>query len=890
MSFLRTLTSGLRSLLRKERVERELDEELSGFFELSVNEKIARGMSREDARRAVRLEMGSLEVTKEMVRTAGWECVVEAFWRDIRYGFRKLHKQPAFTALAVLTLALGVGATTAIFSVIHGVLLDPFPYLNADRVAVVQIQDMTVVRPGGRTAFPLPEYLEYEEQNHVFDEVIGGNHEDVLLMTGEGPEQYDGAYVTPNTFRFLGVPALVGRGLVPEDAAAGAPPVFVMSHKMWRSHFNLDPAIVGRSFTLNGVPTTLVGIMPPRFTKFAADLWRAVALDRGNPDINRRSFRLQARLKPGVTLKEAEAEIDAIAHRLAALYPKSYPNRFKAQVVSWVDSLIVQFRTTLYTLAAAVGFLLLIACSNVANMLLAKAAAREKEIALRTSLGASRGRVIRQLLVESGLLSLCGAVVGWGFAYGSLQALVPLMPVTLLPSEVVIRLSMPVLAASLALTIATGLLFGLIPAVKAARRDVVESLKDSSKGSSGGFGSARIRNALVVVEVALSLVLLVGAGLLMGSVVALQRVDLGLNPDHILIARVPLPRGQYNTAAAKQRFFEKLLPRLQSLPGVIAAAESTGLPIYGMPIFGRIGGEVDVPGQTHVERWDAIYQLCSEGYFSALGLRLVRGRPLSDFDMKDARRVAVVNQTFASRYFGGVDPIGRQVKLAMLEGSPNGAVENPMFEIVGVIADVKNRGIQEAPMPEVLAPYTVTGAFDRGILVKTVADPGALLNTVRREIWAVDRSVALTFAGTLSEYMRMLSYAEPNFSLIILGAFACIGLILALVGVYSVIAYVVSLRTHEIGIRMALGASRGDVMWMVFGTGLRLIGIGIAVGVLCSFALTRLIAAQLWGISPHDPATLTGVIVVLVLSGIAACYAPARKATTVDPIVALKGE
>src|ERR1041384_1439841 len=304
MPFLRTLTGGLRSLLRKKAVERELDEEVSGYLQMAINQRMTEGMSREDARRAVRIEAGSLEAAKEAVRTAGWEFVVETWWRDIWYGLRRLRKQPAFTGLAVLTLALGVGATTTVFSVIHGVLLDPFPYLNADRVAVVQIQDATVARPGGRTAFPFPEYLEYESQNRVFEEVIGGNHEDVLLMTGEGPEQYDGAFVTPNTFRFLGVPALAGRGLEVEDAAPGAPPVFVMSHKMWRSRYNLDPSIVGRSFILNGVPTTLVGIMPPRFTKFAADLWRAVPLDRGNPDINRRSFRLQARLKPGGTFKK----------------------------------------------------------------------------------------------------------------------------------------------------------------------------------------------------------------------------------------------------------------------------------------------------------------------------------------------------------------------------------------------------------------------------------------------------------------------------------------------------------------------------------------------------------------------------------------------------------
>jgi putative ABC transport system permease protein len=890
MPLLGNLTGGLRSLFRKESVERELDEELRAYLEMATNEKIKNGMSPEEARRAVRHEVGSLDAAKEAVRTAGWEFVVETWWQDIRYGLRRIMKQPAFTAAAVLTLALGVGATTTIFSVIYGVLLDPFPYVNSDRVAVVQIQDTAIARPVGRTAFPLPEFLDYQAQNHVFDEVIGGGHEDVLITTGEGPEQYDGAYVTPNTFRFLGVPALLGRGLEPADGVPGAPPVFVMSYKMWLGRYNLDRAILGRSFILNNVPTTLVGIMPPRFTKFAADLWRAVPLDGSNPEINRRSFRLQARLKPGVTFKQAEADIDAIAHRLAAIYPKNYPTKFTVRVVSWVDSLIVQFRTTLYTLAAAVGLLLLIACSNVANMLLAKASAREKEIAIRAAIGASRGRVVRQMLIESGLLALCGAAVGWLMAYVGVKTLVPLMPVTLLPSEVVIGLNMSVLVASLIVTVATALLFGLLPAIKVVRHNVVESLKDSSKGTSGGAGGGQLRNALVVVEVALSLVLLVGAGLLMGTVVALQRVDLGLNPDRIFVARVPLPRGQYGTAAAKQRFFQTLLPRLQALPGVVAAAESTGLPIYGFPINARIAGEIDVPGQTHTERWDAAYQLCSEGYFPALSLRLVRGRTLSNFDVNDARKVAVVNETLANHYFGALDPIGRQLKLSMLESLPNGAIENPRFEVVGVIADVKNRGIQEAPMPEVLIPYTVTGAFDRGIIVKTAGDPRTLLNVVRREIWAVDGNVALTFATTLTEYLRQFSYAEPRFSMTILAVFAGIGLVLALIGVYSLIAYVVSQRTQEIGIRMALGASGSDVLWLVLRMGFRLIGTGLAVGILASFAVTRMIAAQLWGVSPHDPATLIEVIVFLVIAGLAACYLPARKATTVDPIVALKIE
>ncbi len=626
---------------------------------------------------------------------------MQTIWQDLRYGLRGLRRQPAFAILAVLTLALGIGAVTTIFSVIQNVLLDPFPYTDAHRVVTIQIHDVTNNRPGGRSGFQVPEFLEYQEQNHVFEEVIGGGNEDVLQTTAEGTEQFTGGYVTPNMFRFLGVPALIGRGITPDDAIAGAPPVFVMAYKMWAAHYNLDPQIIGRTYVLNGVPTTLVGIMPERFTKLAADLWRPLGLNRSDPEASRRYFNFQARLKKGVTLPQAAADLDVIAHRLAQVYPKNYPKQFTVNVVSWVDSLVGQFRKTLYTLAAAVGLLLLIACFNVANMLLARAAAREKEMAVRAALGAGRRRLIRQLLIESLLLAAGGAAVGGLASYGGIKALVTLIPDGLIPREAVIRLNAPVLLFSLAAAACTVLIFGLVPAMQTARPDLVEPLKDSGKGVSGGFRGGKLRNALVIGEVALSLMLLAGAGLLMRSFVLLQQVDLGLNPDNILVARLPLPRGQYDTAAAKHQFFRTLLPRLHALPGVVAATETTTLPPYG-----GIGSEIEIPGKTHPEKWEAMFQLVSDGYFPTLGLRLLRGRLLTEAEVNDVRKVAVVNQTLVNRYFPGEDPLGQRIKFTLLETLPNGTVENPVFEIVGVISDAKNRGIQEPPMPEVFVPYT----------------------------------------------------------------------------------------------------------------------------------------------------------------------------------------
>jgi predicted permease len=658
-----------------------------------------------------------------------------------------------------------------------------------------------------------------------------------------------------------------------------------MAYKMWAKHYNLDPSILGRTFELNGVPTILVGIMPARFTKLGADLWRPVALTRADPQIARRYFMFQARLKPGVTMQQAEADIDLLAHRLAKVYPALYPDRFKVQIVSWVDSLVGSFRKTLYTLAAAVGLLLLISCSNVANMLLSRATAREKEMAIRASLGAGRSVLVRQLLTESLVLGLAGGALGCLFAYAGIKAVVTAIPDGLIPHEAVIRLSGPVLLFSLGISLLTSVLFGLVPALQATRLDIAEPLRDSGKGVSGGFRRGRLRNALVVIEVALSLVLLSGAGLLMRSFVGLQQVDLGFNPENILVARLPLPRLQYQTAAAKQRFFRQLLARLQALPGVRVATETTTLPPYG-----GIRTDIDIPGKTHAERWETIFQLCSEGYFPTLGLRFRRGRPLTEVEVNGARRVAVVNETFIRRYLPKDDPIGQRVKLKMLETMPESPVADPVFEIVGVVADAKNQGIQDAPMPEAFVPYTVTGAFERGILVRTSVEPLPLLNAVRREIWSVDRGVALTLTGSLKGYLKDFSYAEPRFALLLLSVFAGIGLALVATGVYSVIAYTVSRQTHEIGVRMALGAAQSDVLRMVLRMGLRLVGLGLAAGLLTSAAVTRVLSNQLLGVSPRDPVTLIVVVAVVSVAGLAACWFPARRATRVDPLAALRYE
>jgi len=809
---------------------------------------------------------------------------MSSFLQDLRYGLRGLRRQPAFTALAVLALALGIGSATTIFSVIHNVLLDPFPYTDAHRVVQFQIRDTERAQRGGRNMFQVAEFLDYQAQVTVFDAVIAGTFEDVLMTIGEGAEQVQGGVVSGNTFQFLGVPALFGRILTPEDARPGAPAVFVMRHKFWASHFNLDPSIVGRTFVLNGVPTTLVGIMPPRFTKLNADVYRSVTLDRADPATKGEYYMFQARLKPGKTLEDAQAELNVVAQRLSQVYPDNYPKKFTVKAVSWVENIVGPFRQTLYLLAAAVGLLLLIACANVANMLLARAPVREKEMAIRSSLGATRSRLIRQLLVESVLLALVAAAFGCLLAHFGIKATAAAIPDGFIPHEADIRLNVPVLLFSLFMACLTTIVFALVPAFQAARPDLVEPLRDAGKGLGAGFRRGKLSSALVVVEVALSLVLLAGAGLLIRSLLKLQTTDLGFDPGNILVARLPLPRGTYESAAQKQQLFGDLLRRVQALPGVVAATT-----VNSMPPYGSNRTEIEVVGEAHADKWESIYRLVSEGYSPTVGLRLRRGRWLTDADVSGARKVAVVNQLFVDKFLPGEDPLGRQVQLKNM-ATMRPPVEDPSFEIVGVFADIKNQGLQDPHVPETLVPYTVTGNNDRGILVRTKGDPEQLVNPVRREIWAVDRNVALTMTGSLTGFLRQFSYAGPRFTLFVLGIFAAVGLVLVGLGVFSVVAYTVSRQTREIGIRMAMGANRTDILRMVLRMGVRLVGLGLLIGLLASLGATRLLSSQLGDVSPYDPLTLFLVAVLMAVVGFAACFFPALRATRVPPMTALRYE
>src|SRR5712671_6670514 len=820
---------------------------------------------------------------------SNWGVRMGTLGQDIRYALRNLRKAPGFAAVAVITLALGIGASTAIFSVIENVLMEPFPYPDAQRFMSVQIHDAERSEPGGRGGFSGPEFIDYVEQNHVFDRVIANDNTDVLYRSGEGTLRFDGNYVTPGTFEFLGMPALLGRVMQTADYEPGAPPVFVLRYKTWVKSFGADPGIVNKTFVLNGVSRTLIGIMPPRFGWGDADLWipkkpeRAVA-----PKVVAGAFPqfwfLLGHLKPGVSVQEAEADFTVVANRLSKVYSKDYPKHFTVQLESLTNLVVGRFKMTLFIVLAAVGLLLLIGCGNVANLLLARATTREKEFAIRSALGANRWRLIRQLLVESLILAVGGATVGTFLAWGGLKSLVALMPQNIIPAEAVIRMNMPVLAFTLGVAVLTALVFGLVPALKAARKDLNEPLRDSGKGISGGFRHGRLRDAVVVLEVGLSLTLLVSAGLLMRSFVALRDVKLGLRPDHILVARLPLPVDRYKTADQVTGFYRPLLQRLKALPGVLEATETSTLPPYG-----GIPSDIEVPGKIHVEKWNAMFQLVSEGYFPVLKIQFIDGRGFTEAEVNGARKLAIVNQTFVKKYLTNENPIGRQVRIAQLAEFED-AVKEPTFEIIGLVADAKNRGLQDPPQPEIWIPYTVTGSAFRGILVRTASEPLTMMNAVQHEIWATDANVAVTLTGTLEGYISQFSFAGPRFGFFLMSIFGAIGLVLVTIGVYSVLAYTTVRRTQEIGIRMALGANGSDVLGLVIRMGLKLVGIGVGLGLIASLALGRVIATQLWGVSAYDPWTLTSVPVLLLLTGLLACWIPARRAANVDPLVALRYE
>jgi predicted permease len=889
--------------------EIEIVEELSQHLDDRYHELVSGGATDADARRDVMMELdyenllaqGRPRIVREMPRRPAasgntGHGFLASLGQDLRYALRQLQRNPGFALMAIITLGLGIGASTAIFSVIDNVLLEPFPYRDARHIVFPRLHGDTQGPDEGRQGFSSDELLEFAGRNHSFEGVIGTSDDPVLYKHGPGVEWLYGADMTPGSFEFFGMPALYGRVLQPADYKPGAPPVFVLRYKAWKARFNGDPGVLNQVFVLNGTARTLVGIMPPRFGWYDADLWIPKTPHRGMTigfaGLPERWFVL-GRLKPGISIAQASADLTGIANRLAEIHPQDYPAQFQVFVEPIGQSVAGHFESTLYTVLVAVGLLLLIGCVNVANLMLARATSRGKEFALRAVLGAGKARLVRLLLVESLVLAIGGTALGVLIAWGGLKLIVATMPPDLIPAESVIGLNAQVMAFTLALAGLTPLIFGLAPALQAARRDLNDPLRDMGRGVIGGIRTGRMRDAAVVMEVAVSLTLLVGAGLLMHSFLALREVNLGLRADHVFKTILLLPSDRYKTAEQVSAFFRPVLARVKAIPGVMDAAESSSVPPNDSG-----DSKIEISGKPPEKQWHAQVQKVSEAYFRVLRIPFEMGRAFTEVEINDARKVAVVNRKFVSTYLSGEDPIGQRVKLKELERVAD-ALREPSFEIVGVVDDVANQGAPgygrgglQAPIePQVWVPYTVSGSGTQYLVVRSAQLPMTLMNEVQQAVWVTDPGVALVYPDALEHAISEGLYAGPRFALLLMIIFGGVGLILVTVGVYSVLAYTTAQKTHEIGIRMALGAERANVLRLVIFEGLRLVLAGVAVGVAASLLLGRAVEAQLWpGVKPYDPATLASTVLVLLATGALACWIPARRAARVDPMVALRYE
>jgi predicted permease len=836
-----------------------------------------------------------------------WETWRENFFRDFRYALRNLGKDKRFALVAIFALALAIGASTVAFSAFYNLLFNAFAARDANRLVVFSWQNAETADRTELSLFPLAGPLSdlnsIRSENQVFEDIIGYHRGIVLLRDGNENHQLYVARVTSNAFDFYGVPALFGRGIAPADGTTGAPPVFVMSYKTWKADFNADPKALGKSFIVDDQPRTLVGVMPPRFQAFGAlqQIWVPISDAEVASGVGRPSSvdTMMARLKPGVGVAQASAALDVIVKRLAKNRPDDFPNHFSVRALPATDFLMggwgigsvggpeFGMKQMLYNLLAGSAILLLIACSGVANLLLARATVRGKEIAIRAALGAARGRLVQHLLVESSLLAIAAGILGCVFAYFGMKGVAALVPHkgVSIGGEAVIGLDWPILLFALCITTLTTVLCGLAPAFHATRRDLQSSVADGNQGTSGSFRHGRIRAALVVSEVALSVVLLTGAGLMIRSFFQLTHIDLGFNPDHLLFVAFGDrdSRNGWNSSLEQDEIvLRKIVQRLKETPGVTEVAINNSLPGYNP---GQ-RHEVSVPGSTHSEQVGL--DGCSESLFQTLQLQMFRGRWLSEGDVRSAQRVAVINQTMALQFFGGEDPIGRQILAKAFE--PKGqSARDVYFQVIGVLRDVKDYGPQVPVIPMAFIPYTVQGGGF--LLVKTKVPPASLMHEVREIVWGFNRDeIFAPEFGPYQDTFYRLTYSAHEFGLMTFVPLAGMALLLAVIGVFSVMAYTVSLQTHEIGVRMALGAQKNSVLLLVLSNGFRLVAAGILVGLLFSYALTRFLASQISGISATDPWTFTAVVTLVVLVGLAACLLPARSAAQVDPLVALRYE
>jgi len=805
---------------------------------------------------------------------------VDAFVRDGQYGVRSLLKNPGFSALAIVSLATGIMATTAIYSVLHAVVLDPFPYKDVDQLMSVRISNPAA--RGGRLGYSVDEFLEIADRNRIFDGVIASTISDVL-WTGQGdPRRLRGNHGTFNTFDVMSVPPLIGRTPTADDAKEGAEPVVVMGYRFWQRQFGGDRGVIGRQLRLNDTVRTVIGVMPKRFMWRGADVYIPTRFTRGQFVEGVRSVHLLGRLKPGVTGAQAEADLRPIIEDLQKRRPNDFPQQFRVGLLPFTETFRSGLGGDIWVLFGAVAFLLLIACANVSNLLLSKAAGRQKEMSLRVALGASRSRLVRQLLTESLLLALIAGALGSALAYAGLPAILSIVPPGTIPDEAEIALNRSVLLFTLGISVVTSIICGLAPALHSSRRDLAASMREVNRTFSAGSGQARLRKSLVVAEVALSLMLLAGSSLLIRTFVAMQRADLGYDPQQFLTIRVPLNPQRYPDAARRVAFFEELLARVASLPGVAAVGINSGL----HPL-GNIWTGADVVG-TSPSAEPVVVHLINPGYMSTFGIQLAAGRLISDTDVASRRQIAVVNERFVATRFEKRQPLGQTVRLPRAK-DPYFGLTDDGFEVVGVVHDIANDGLANPIKPEIYLPYSLAGISNM-LVVRTTLDASALTRAVTAQVYAVDTSQPVSDVKTLDRAIAEDEFSTPRFNLILLSVFATMGLVLAVVGVYGVMATAVAQQRQEIGVRMALGASSRSIVAMVIARGSRLLLLGVTLGLAGSLLGARFLAKQVWNVSPFDPLAFVVVAGVLLAAGLQACLWPALRAGRTDPIIALRTE
>ena len=805
--------------------------------------------------------------------------------QDVRFSLRMLLKKPGFTFIVVLALALGIGANTAIFSVVNTILLRPLPYKNSDRL--IWLRETNPSADIKEETLSPPNYMDWKTQSQSFEEMGAFASTRITLTSGSGePERINASYVADGFFSVLGAEAKIGRTFTPEEDRPGSNRVIILSNGLFERRFGSDPNLIGNTITINGNPYTVVGVMPKEFVSPKPDdrrppeAWSPLAADY-NQDHRRGDYlSVIARLKPDVTVEQARAEMATITERLEQQYPDTNSG-WSAIVMPLHERFVGDIRPALMVLLGAVCILLLIACANVANLLLARATARQKEIAIRTALGARRGRIIRQLLTESVMLSLTGGALGLLFAFWGVGVLTSLSPGSI-PRVSEIGVDSRVLVFTLGVSLLTGIIFGLLPALQASNPNLNETLKEGGRSSAEGTRGGRLRNVLAVIEVASALFLLICAGLMAKSFLRLQDVNPGFDAQRVLTVGLFLPSTKYKEGPQVVAFYKELLSKAESLPGVVSAGTIDTLPldvggnVLGFAIEGR------PPQQPGDDTPDAEHRVVSENYFRTMGIPLLRGRLFEEQDGPKAPQAIVINETMANRYFPNEDPIGKRINL----GDPQ---SSPWQTIVGIVRDTRHEALSAEPYSQMYAVHTQAPRRSLALVVRTSGDPMSLVSAIRSRIADMDRDLPLSNTRTMGQILSE-SIMRPRFNMLLITIFAVVAMVLASVGIYGVISYSVSQRTHEIGVRIALGAQPRDIFKMVVGQGLKLALAGVSAGLAVAFVLTRVMVSLLYGVHATDPLTFVAIPAALTAIVIMASYIPARRATKVDPMISLRYE